>query len=263
MDLHTATQVALVVLTGVLSVATLWLAKEAGRHSREMKLARELEEKKQEIERTPYLEAWLQQPDNDLLRGDIAYLMLIVGNVGEAAARNIRWWFKDVDEEQWKKREIGGVWPSNREKSGGQRILPGGGRIPVVMVGGRNLHTEPGKPDHQREEIKAFSIVLEYSDIDGSEKWKREIRLDPSSLYRSGGRGPASPLHDIAAILRRAFDVSGPSYARDPLHGLSAQRVEELRETANIMQGDGSFTRVANEQSEWLVGGKGSQKQDE
>ena len=239
---------------GVVAAGTLVLAVAVIGHAQQLMASRTLEEQKLELAQTPRVEAWLQQHDDYMTRSAVPLLVLIVQNLGQGTATDLRWWFEGVNEEQWRKRQIGGIWPSCREHAGGQQVLPAGARIPVVLTGGRNLHTEPGKADSYVEEVEPFNIVLEYRDLRGNTYGPQTVGLDPGRLYRSGGRGPVSALHDIAHVLRRKFQVQGPAYEENPLHGLSTRRVDQIRELTNISQGDGSATRVWDEQAEWWVG---------
>lgn len=237
--------------TFLVAVATGWLAVEAGKHARRMRETNELAAREQEWKNTPVVEAWLQGTENELTRGSVALLWLVLQNVGGGAARNVRWWFEDVDEEQWKQRRIGGAyWPDSEEAAAGQRILPAGGRIQLIMTGGRSLTVAPGTADYdweKHEPVHPFKIRVSYENLAGERTEREPIRLDPRPLYRRGGGETSSPLSQIAEILKKHTGVSLGIGAEHPAGGVPARFRGTERDPVQAAKFDQSRADIVSE----------------
>ena len=247
-----------ITLATVLLVAATWnLGRQAKKHGAEMKAERMRKE-------TPFVVGWLQWTENDLTRGNVPLLWLVLENVGEGAAKDLKWWFEDVNEEQWEKRRIGGAyWPDSEERAGGQRILPGGRRISMVLTGGRSLTVEPGTRDDEWEkhkDVEPFTLRLKYKNMKEEEVEPAPTKLNPSELYRRGGGAATSPLAEIAWLMRKAWNISGPWYSEHPDGGRAAKlragaiETGTAREGVNTEKPDNSRTDVTGRREGYKVG---------
>ena len=189
MDLMTISTAGVAVATCLLFVATAFLGWQAREHTREMRRGRKLQEAERIRKTTPIIRAWLESNQGKVAGLGMEFAWLVIGNVGEGTAENLRWWFEDMDEEEWSHR-----WdsyagdpstPDKEENSAGQQVLRAGSEVRAVLWG----------KDRVR---KPFTIQIRYETTGGAGRTEQEAtRLVPELLYIRGGGEPDDALKHI------------------------------------------------------------------
>ena len=236
-DWGTAATVTNVVCAAGIALATWGLLRATKRLVHETRRQAALAEAEAEAKDRPDVRAWLYPR----LGGVLPHLELVVANVGPGTAKSVRWWYEDVDREEWQARHIGGIgWPDCREHGAGVDVMRNGDDVRSHLTGGRHLFAPDGVGDYdyaRHSHIKPFSIVIEYECLSGKAHTRR-ARLDPGPLYGVGGLA-VNPLDDLANTFKRwaqkTAGVGEQHFPTHPNHGRSASD-EQARE---IPKGNG------------------------
>lgn len=91
------------------------------------------------------MRAWLYPR----LGGVLPQRELVVANIGPGTVRKVRWWYEEVDREEWQARRIGGLgWPACREHGAGVDVMRNGEEVRTHPTGGRYLFAPDGVGDY-------------------------------------------------------------------------------------------------------------------
>ena len=216
-DWGTAATLTNVVCAAGIALATWGLLRATRRLVHETRRQAVLVEAEAEAKEQPDVRAWLYPR----LGGVLPHLELVVANIGPGTAKNVRWWYEDVDREEWKARHIGGInWPHGQRHAAGIDVMRNGDDVRSHLTGGRHLVAPDGVGDYdyaQHSQIKPFSIVIEYESLSGKAHTRR-VRLDPRPLYGVGGLA-VNPLDDLANTFKRwAQKTAGVGEQHFPTH---------------------------------------------
>ena len=240
-DWGTAATVTNVVCAAGIALATWGLLRATKRLVHETRRQAALAEAEADAKEQPDVRAWLYPR----LETGEPHLELVVANIGWGIAKNVRWWYEDVDKEEWEARHIGGIlWPDCRENGVGMDIMRSGDDVRVHLAWGRYLSAPEGTAAgdyEQHSPIKPFSIVIEYENLRGKEcAWRME--LDPAPLYGMGERA-VNALDDIARMLRywtqrmtedeASYSDGTHPYQFKPASSRQANETREGRESTN------------------------------
>ena len=239
-DWGTAATVTNVVCAAGIALATWGLLRATKRLVHETRRQAALAEAEADAKEQPDVHAWLYPR----LGGVLPHLELVVANIGPGTAKNVRWWYEDVDHEEWKARHIGGTgWPDGQKHAAGVDVMRNGDDVRSHLTGGRHLFAPDGVGDYeyaQHSQIKPFSIVIEYEGLSGKAHTRR-TQLDPGPLYRVGGLA-VNALDDLANTVKRWAQKAGVGdqhFPTHPSHGRSAssERAEETPEGSRSTEG--------------------------
>ena len=240
-DWGTAATVTNIVCAAGIALATWGLLRATKRLVHETRRQAALAEAEAEAKEQPDVRAWLYPR----LGGVLPHLELVVANIGPGTAKSVRWWYEDVDREEWKARHIGGIgWPDGQEHAAGVDVMRSGDDVRSHLTGGRHLFAPDGVGDYdyaQHSQIKPFSIVIEYEGLSGKAHTRR-TQLDPEPLYRVGGLA-VNALDDLANTFKRwaqkTAGVGDQHFPRHPSHGRSAssERAKETPEESRSTDG--------------------------
>lgn len=200
-DWEVAATITSIVCTVGIALATGGLVLVTNRLVRETKRQTALAKAEAEAKEQPDVRAWLYPR----LGGVLPHLELVVANIGPGTAKSVRWWYEDIDREEWKARHIGGIgWPDDQENAAGVDVMRNGDEVRSHLTGGRHLFAPDGVGDYdyaEHSQITPFSIVIEYKSL-SDEAHKRRVRLDPGPLYGVGGLA-VNALDDLANTFKR------------------------------------------------------------
>lgn len=136
-DWGTAATVTNGVCAAGIALATWGLLRATKRLVHETRRQAALAEAEADAKEQPDVRAWLYPR----LGGVLPHIELVVANVGPGTAKSVRWWYEDVDREEWKARHIGGTgWPDGQKHAAGVDVMCRGkhtmkGRIQAVAAG--------------------------------------------------------------------------------------------------------------------------------
>ena len=159
-------------------------------------------EREEEARKTPDVVVWLKPEfgrTNPLLN-------IVVGNVGTGVARDVRWWFQNVDREDWEGREITMIWPDRPETAPSIDVLMPGEKFEMTL-GGPSLVVPDRKPDCC---INSYALVRETPLYKGySAHCTVRFMFTPSEdeLHRHGTRSTLPLQHELAFSI--AFYATG------------------------------------------------------
>ena len=204
------------VTTAGLFVATVVLAVVTGLHVQEKR--RERRERA-----TPRVHAWLEFQ----WRRSVPVLDLLICNVGAGTAEGVKWWFEEVDQEDWRRRVELEHWPFNERKAWGVEYLRPGEEIRLALAGGRDLYAPEGTDitaQRTHYPVKPFVVALRYGAEDkageaGTPKGTIRKRIVPRMAYpRNTGAGDVG--HRIADALERGPGKGVAWFGEQPGRGM-------------------------------------------
>ena len=125
--------------TFVLCGGTLYLARQAKHQCEEMRRNREVAEAERLRKTTPLIDAWLESNQDKMPGIGMEMAWFVVGNIGEGAAREVRWWLEGMDATEWNNRwdsATGDIRPpSSPETAAGQQVMPPGCVVRGILWG--------------------------------------------------------------------------------------------------------------------------------
>ena len=142
------------------------------RKSREGKKTFEFEKRKFGFENQPDVRAWLDisREKSETGKGN-PYLNLVIGNIGQGVAREVRWWLdKEVSSPwgEWEERRVLGRasnLPCSREHGVFVDILrPGVDKVYVLLSVGSLMYEEDSDC---WDPLSPFEVWVEFKDFDG------------------------------------------------------------------------------------------------
>ena len=211
--------IGLVIATGGLVWATIGLWSET-KKARQDRLRTEKRSERADVR------VWLASTRNM----GMPMLEVLVGNVGQGVAETVRWWYEDVDEEDWKLRVLSAGWADSESNAAGVDVLLPNEKVENVLSGGRNLFapTGTGESDYANHyPVRPFSVVVTWTHPNGQPD-RRKTRIKPKLLYQMDG----AALHPIARIADALEKLgTGPNhYAKHPLRGIRKTTSESILE---------------------------------
>ena len=218
-DATVAISAMLTLIVTVAIVAAAWSTARATKRLAKI-MARE-----EEARKTPDVVVWLK-PE---FGGPIPLLNIVVGNVGMGVARDVRWWFQNVDREDWKVREIMMIWPDSPETAPAIDVLMPGEKFEMTLGGPSLVAPDKKLYPHVKTEapMKPFDVKVRFRNMLGENMGMRTYTCEAQKLRNTGGRA-THPLHRIADALEKA--TGGPKYfGESPEMGQPASEVDKLK----------------------------------
>lgn len=174
---------------------------------------------------TPRVRAWIGYN----WQRSVPTLEVIIANLGEGAAKDVRWWFEDVDEADWENRIELINWPDCEENAASVDFLRSGEEIRITLAMGRDLTAPSGTNINQQKThypVKPFTVALRYEALpetsgEGKEEEPVRTSLTPRLAYPAN-TGAADGLHRIADALERGPGMGISWYGKHPDQGRSA-----------------------------------------
>ena len=209
-------------LTLMATVAIVAAARSTARGTKQLA---KIAEREEEARKTPDVVVWLK-PE---FGGTIPLLNIVVGNVGTGVARDVRWWFQNVDREDWKVREIMMIWPDGPETAPSIDVLMPGEKFEMTMGGPSLVVPDRRLYPHVKTEtpMKPFDVEVRFRNMAGEDMGMRTYTCEVQKLRNTGGRA-THPLHRIADALEKA--TGGPKYfGESPGIGQPASEADEIR----------------------------------
>ena len=210
------------ILTLMATVAIVVATWNTARGTRQLA---KLAEREEEARKTPDVVAWLK-PE---FGGTIPLLNIVVGNVGTGVARDVKWWFQNVDREDWNEREITMIWPDRPETAPSIDVLMPGEKFETTLGGPSLIVPDRKLYPHVKTEapMKPFDIKVHFRNMVGEDMGIRKYTCEVSKLRNLGGRA-RHPMHRIADALEKA--TGGPKYfGESPGMGQPASEVDRLK----------------------------------
>lgn len=207
-----------IAIGGGLLVATgglvYWTREQVNSKNRELKEAG-----------TPRVRAWLA---HNWQRSEPT-LDLIIANLGEGAAKNVKWWFEDVDKADWENRVELISWPDCEENASHVGFLRSGEEIRITMAGGRNLYAPTGTNINQQKAhypVKPFTAALRFEPVTeagerATDKEPLKTTLAPKLAYPLN-TGSGDGLHRIADAIERGPGRGINWFGKHPDTGMPA-----------------------------------------
>ena len=221
-------------LTVALVAATGALAYFA-RQEKSMK-ERDLQERA-----TPRVKAWVGHN----WKRSVPTLELIIANLGEGPAQNVKWWFEDVDLEDWEKRIELINWPDLERNASSTDFLRSGEEIRLVLAAGRDLYAPTGTSDRRQSThypVKPFTVALSYEALprnagERPTQVRERKRVAPVMAYPLNTGAP-DPGHRLADAVERGVGRGPAWYGQHPDKGraASAPRNPDWEEQAEAMK---------------------------
>lgn len=206
-------------------MATVAIVVAAWSTARGTKQLAKIAEREEEARKTPDVVVWLK-PE---FGGTIPLLNIVVGNVGTGVARDVRWWFQNVDREDWKGREITMIWPDSPETAPSIDVLMPGEKFEMTLGGPSLVAPDKKLYPHVKTEtpMKPFDVEVRFRNMIGEDMRERAYTCEVPKLRNIGGRA-THPMHRIADALEKA--IGGPKcFGESSEVGQPASEVDKIQ----------------------------------